>query len=260
MASKTYDFTLAAGQVQRLDVRGFALKIVSASSNGSILARTDTGEEWELKAGQGFHAMVNSQGLVLPFGAVTLRNPSALVAISGKVFIGDAGFDDSTVTGNVSIIDQGIDKTLAGYQLLQSASQGATSGQGSLIAMRPQGRTVAVRSLCIQSTIAGSIVLGYGTGGGTALGGTWSAVKSKLANGTAPLAQLTTTNLIAGAQPTTGEVTGYVSAASYFVGASVFQRIPFDPPIVLTGSNVLTIVANALNRDIGVVFEGEEAP
>lgn len=104
MGSKVYDFSMGAGQPQRFDVRGFSFRLLMASQ-GPLIVRTDEGEEWEVRPGQGFHVRENAQGLIVPFNSLTIRNPSTTTASAGKIFIGDAGFDDSTVTGNVSIVD-----------------------------------------------------------------------------------------------------------------------------------------------------------
>lgn len=110
MASRVYDFNLASGSSQRFDVLGTQFRVISAT--GPVLVKADTGEEWTLSAGQGFDVLASVRmpgtegGLrpVRPFGALTLRNLIGAANV-GTIFIGDSGFLDSSVTGNVTIVD-----------------------------------------------------------------------------------------------------------------------------------------------------------
>lgn len=105
MASKVYDFTIAAGASQRLDVRGSFFKLLSSTASPHVV-KSDTGEEWIVRPGQGFRMLVrDTNGFVLPFGALTIRNPSPTAIAVGTCFIGEAAFDDSRITGDVSIVD-----------------------------------------------------------------------------------------------------------------------------------------------------------
>ena len=118
MASKNYDFNLAAAlnASQRFDVRGNYCKLTAAT--GAVIVRADTGEEWALLAGQGFRVPDGA-----PFRALTIRNATA-AANTGTLFIGDSSFEDSRITGSVFIIDSSREKVLAGTTFIGCMSQG----------------------------------------------------------------------------------------------------------------------------------------
>ena len=98
--SGTYDFTIAAGASQRFPVIGNKAKIISASAATPLKIRLDSGDAYSCLEGQ---------GAVLPdgkyFSEVTVSNPGA-AAQTGFIFIGDAAFEDTRITGDVRVIDQ----------------------------------------------------------------------------------------------------------------------------------------------------------
>lgn len=255
MTNRVYDFTLAAvaGSSQRFDVRGAFIKVLSAPS-GRIAVRIDGGPELMLYEGQGWRMPDGVE-----FRDVLLRNPQAL-ANAGEIFIGDSRFEDSRISGNVRIIDQSADKTLAGNQFLQSASQAALAGQGSVVYVGANGgggRNVVIKRLSVQSAVAGSVLLVYATSVGT-LGAPAQSLASKLLGGAASgSARLAAAN-VAAATPSVAELPGVTGVVRIYVPANQSTLLPMDTPIVLSGARVLGISAEALNRDVSAIFDIEE--
>ena len=251
--SGMYDVTLAPGVSGKIPAVGVRAKVLSAPQ-GAVSVRLDGGEAFSLMEGQGVKKIDGKD-----FSFVEVRN-LASTAQTVIVFIGDDSFEDSRVTGVVRIIDSSADKTLAGNQFLQSNTLAGTVGAGSVIALHPNAsaKRITVRSLFLQSGVAGTILLAWGTGGGTlALGTGGVQLKSKLLNATGSESR-STSGVPAAASPVVGEVTGLTSIARFYVPALDTRQIKFDNPIIVTGTNILVVSAEALNRDLSVVWDVEE--
>lgn len=251
MASRIYDFTLGAsvGATQRLDVMAARVKIIS--SVYAVEVRTDTGDVYSLLAGQGFSLPAGQT-----FREVVLRNTVA-IAQAGVVFIGDESFEDSRVTGDVTVIDASASKTNLGKQFFASDANNANAVAYCLICLNANGARAAVKRLLIYSSVAGTVTMGSYTSAGTAtplagslvnmlFGGAASTVKSGA-------------SITAAATPTAGEVPGYLQFLRVYVQANQTLEINLqDAPFVISGTVGLAILGQALNRDLGVGFRVEE--
>jgi hypothetical protein len=156
MTNKVYDFTLAAtlGATQRFDVGGAYIKVTSAPG-GNIGVKLDSGQEI---------ALLEGQGLRLPEGAtfrdVTIRNLQA-VANVGKIFIGDAGFEDTRITGIVSITDTGRLRTIADEAFIGTIGiPGTVAEFGHLQIWNPSAtKRALVKQLTYSAAVAGAMVV-----------------------------------------------------------------------------------------------------
>lgn len=96
MAFADYDFQLTANGSQQLPVSGSVVRV--RSSSGTLRVSIDGGPGVKLGAGQGFRL-----GPGQSFRDVTIRDVSG-AANTGVIFIGDAGYEDQTFTGDVNVI------------------------------------------------------------------------------------------------------------------------------------------------------------
>ena len=103
MTNRAYDFNLASGLSTRLDVSGSYLKLLSASA-GAVGIKVDGGSEILLKPGQGYRVLAQKDGQINSFRDVTVRNLQSSTN-AGSIYIGTAGFEDSRITGDVTIVD-----------------------------------------------------------------------------------------------------------------------------------------------------------
>ena len=250
MASRIYDFTLAAsvGATQRLDVMASRVKIISSAY--AVEVRTDTGDVYSLLAGQGFSLPAGQT-----FREVVLRNTVAL-AQAGVIFIGDETFEDSRVTGDVTVIDNSASKTVAGNQFINSQTAVADVANVSVAAIYANGKRVSIKSITVQSTIAGDVVLGTGTSTGTSYAGP-GPVRNK-SIGAAVSTYQTAAGIQAGATPTAAEVPGYSGLIRVFVAANTPFVLPLKEPIVISGTQQLVLNGQVINRIVGFIHEAEE--
>lgn len=113
-----YDFTLAAGQAQILDVTGtyFTYK----GGLGAIRVTPSSGEPIDLLPGQGMSG-VN-------FTRLTIKDLSGASNL-GVLLAGSGQWRDERITGAVEVIDGGRTRTLAGQTFDASGYQGSVAAQ-----------------------------------------------------------------------------------------------------------------------------------
>lgn len=252
MTNRVYDFTLGAvlGASQRFDVGGAYIKILSAPG-GSVGVKLDSGPVIALLAGQGVRLPEGTS-----FRDVTLSNLQA-VANAGTLFIGDAGFEDSRVVGDVSIIDNSAAKTRLATQFWGTAAKAAVAAQFASVNLQPSGGVVALKALAISSSTAQLVQIGRTTSAGTTnpLGGSGPANKY-FANAAAIIGR-TSSGFCAAATPTGAELPGFVSFGNFNVPAGQLVSLPLTTPMVLEGANGLYVLAQTANTDLSALFDLE---
>lgn len=251
MSNRQYDFTLSAvlGSSQRIDATGSKLKVLTSPA-GPVGIKIDGGPEIQLMEGQGFNMPPGKT-----FRDVLVRNLQA-VANTGTIFIGEEGFEDSRVTGNVKVIDQAVDKTAGGNQFAGSITKPAVAGAWGLIGVKANTKRVAVKRIVVASDTAGTLGLWFATGAPTVNPGGAASWQNKMSNGAASDCQKVTGES-AGA-PTAGELPGGVNWLNIQVSANVPSEIPITTPIVLAAGAVLIVGGWAVNRQLQVVMDLEE--
>jgi hypothetical protein len=96
--SGIYDVTLAAGAAANIGVMGTFAKVLTAPA-GAVQLKLDGGEGYSLLPGQGVRSLAGKL-----FRDVMVKNLAAS-AQTVTVFVGDASFEDTRITGNVTVID-----------------------------------------------------------------------------------------------------------------------------------------------------------
>lgn len=247
-------FTIAAGETKQFRKAGRYFELIDAPGELNVTFDDASGGRVDdmLGALSGFYA----EG---EFASFAITNPGA-AAQSVKLMLTGGRGGSRRQPGNVRVIDQSADKTLAGNQFLQSASMAATVGQGSLVYLGANGgagKYVVLKRVSVQSATAGSVLLVYGTSVGT-LPAPAQALASKLLGGAASSSARLNAQAIAAATPSGVEITGVAGVVRIYVPANQSTAVPLETPIVLAGARVLCISAEALNRDVSAIFDVEE--
>lgn len=154
--SGIYDLTLAPGTSQNIGALGEYLKVISAPQ-GRVRVRLDGGDSFALVEGQGFRKRDGET-----FRDVSVSNLAAYTQ-TVQVFIGDARFEDSRVTGSVQIVDGGKARTMLAQAFIAYAAQTAGAGQVPVLQLlNPAAATTRaiVKALRMSSATAGSIAMG----------------------------------------------------------------------------------------------------
>jgi len=101
--SGIYDVTMAPGASTQIPALGSYAKVYSAPG-GSVQVKLDGGDGFSLMEGQGVR-LPDGQ----TFRDINVRNTSG-VAQTVLLFVGDARFEDTRITGSVRIIDEVTDR------------------------------------------------------------------------------------------------------------------------------------------------------
>ncbi|MBD5803860.1 hypothetical protein AZOA_33010 [Azoarcus sp. Aa7] len=181
MHARIYDFTLTAGGMQRLPVVGDFFKVLS--STGTINVNVDTGASLDLMPGQGLREF--------NFNTLTITDKSG-AANSGKILVGFSGMIDDRVTGEVSVIDGGRSRTLAGVAFWGKGYAAAVAGQLSFVALcNPvgSGKKLLVEQVMagLVAGAAGSVSVGFGAAG---IGALQRYGTSKISSGSASVGEI----------------------------------------------------------------------
>lgn len=126
-----YDFTITANGYRTVSAPGTYLRYYKGSANGadpSILVKNDTmGVAAILKPGQAIRLPASERGAV----DWIVSNYAQAAPISGILAIGDGQLDDSTVSGEISLINGEVSRVLAGKCFAGYSVCAAVAGQYS---------------------------------------------------------------------------------------------------------------------------------
>jgi hypothetical protein len=184
---------------------------------------------------------------------------SAAGGASGTVQVGHGAIESSRITGNVKIIDNGAELTMAGRQFLAASSQAADAAKCSMVGIRAESVAFAIRSIVATSDLSGalSILPASGTPTDTPVnrGGVTPKVWGQVND-----ARITRWSaLCAATNPTSVELPGKVLNATTTVAvqAGTVREVTLKTPIVVPVGMGLFMVSPFVNCGIVVNWEIE---
>lgn len=231
MNAQPYDFTLTASGSQRLDVVGSSFKLLS--STGPIEVKSNTGARLVLQPGQGIRRF--------EFESLTISNKSGALNVGTILIAGSDGRDaemiDDRITGEVSVIDGGRARTIAGAAFIASGVRGTPAGLHPVITLwNPSAtKTVTVKSLMISSSVDASVAMGFVA---VTTGGKQGFSTSKKAPGAAGITEVWNDENAAYPYAIAFH-TSYVKAGESFL-------VSLAEPIVLPPSNGLAVASSSM--------------
>lgn len=241
---------LAAGQTQQFAKAGRQFEIIDSA----YAVRVD----FSGSQGQQTDSMTNVlSGLFIEqeFAAFAVTNGAVAQAIT--VLIIESGRGGSRrQPGIVRVIDSSGDKTLALRQFYGSDAQAAQALTVGCVSLLANGITVAVKKMQISSAVGGTFTFGFITGPGTATPAN-SPVQNKKAFAASSTARSSGGQLVATA-PAAAEAPGYVQTSRLFLVANQTLEIRFENPLVISGTQGITINGTVVNRDLACAFDFEE--
>lgn len=212
----------------------------------------------------------NDLGTYLPGDAVRLPLVAkrwtftpASAALVGTIRLGVAAVESARLVGTVNVVDDSATKTLAGRQhfigvtfLANATLQGVLSLRLGT-ALQAAGARAAVKRVIITSPTAGDVILGYGTGTGTATVFS-NFARNKLLASTASGVEGMTGGAAPGTAITVGELPGFVGLTRLSLSAGVPFVLEVDEPFVIQGTNLLAVIGLVVNRQLTLSAELEE--
>lgn len=156
-----FDFTVTPGGGQGIEVRGTFVKYVAGA--GKIRVRITSGAYIDLMPGQGARG--------LNFERLIIEDRTGNGGF-GTILAGAFEFQDDRISGDVSIIDGGKNRTIAGQTFLMAASWNPAGVMPISELWNPpgSGKNVIIESWLVSSANASNIFTGWtptriGTGG-----------------------------------------------------------------------------------------------
>lgn len=250
--SGIYDATINPGSAAYLGVTGSYVKILAAPA-GAVQIKLDGGEGYALLEGQGFR---------LPDGATWFRDVQvknlAAIAQLVQVFIGDSRFEDTRITGNVKVIDQGADKTSSGGQFLGITQKTAPAANCSINGMFAGSKPLYVKRLLFQAGVATAVRFYTSTGVPTLNPNGGVALINKSLGGAAATAQRWTAESVID-PPTAIELPG-ISAIGLMRAPVNYVpvELPLTTPIKIPAGTGYFLVATTGSVELEVVMDCEE--
>jgi hypothetical protein len=244
LPAKIYQFTIPANGMYPLPVNGTMFKVLSSTSTLSV-------------AGDSFGtlgAVLSGQGLRdAPFQLLQFTDTSGGANLV-RVLVADSGFIDDRVSGEVSVIDGGKARTLAGQVCIATGNISLVAAKNSALGIwLPAGQTrrLIVKRAYVSSPTAQTI---YALDITAALTST-SAPKSMNLNGQAYAGAALTTYDNLAAQPGGSAIVGV-----FQVQASQMLPIQFDEPFTIQTGHGLAFFATAQGTDFMVTVPALEEP
>jgi hypothetical protein len=253
-------------------------KLPALSGTGRVLVELPAGGSGltnaELRAsavpvsGPATNAELRASALPVSAAALTSidsKLPAAL-SVAGRLLVelpaGGSGLTDTELRASaVPVVADGLAKTNAGLQFAAGVTGSSTSAC-PVAFLKPGAKTVVVHGVMITCNIAGTHFVCFGVADGTVItAGTSAAAPNRKASGAASAAVCGTGTSVAGA-PTVAECPGLsvpVAVVNQVVNAN--QYLPFDRPLVLSGTDRLYVTSpTGVNRTLRVGFVFEELP
>ncbi len=216
----------------------------AGGADQSLKVKTDAGDEYILKPGQGFRLDGRN------FNTLLFSNNANAATIVGTVLIADGGFFDNRVAGSVEVIDGGKARTLGGGAFMGGVQGGSTAGQYTHVQIwnpAGSGKNVIVESVTYSSGGNGGI---YMRTNAAALGSLLGNGPAKLANGALSAAELRYQTLAAFA--------GGGNMLVLNLAAGQFSTFTFKEPVVLKPGNGFLVIQTIGGNDVNAAFEWYE--
>lgn len=189
-----------------------------------------------------------------PFTEFVVTNGAVAQTVTLMVHEGQGG--SRRQPGVVRVVDQGVEKTAALSQFLNSTRVAATVGAVGLSVLVAGARKVAIKRVQIAAATAQAVFFGYGTGApGTVLGST--TANNKRVGGPASSATAYAATA-AGATPTAPELPGYIFGGRVYVQDFVTVELALTTPILLQPGQCFLINGAVVNREVCGNFDFEE--
>lgn len=244
-----FDITVATVGSFVVHSPGRYIKYVSGSNGGSdasliISPGGQGGSKIVLFPGQAYRVADNKP---TP-DSWTLLNAAGIATILGKVVVGDGRIDDSTITGNVNIIDNNKAQTLSNLAFMitgYSAAVAAVYAECMLWNPAGSGKNIYVQRAGFSST-----------------GGATSAAVMLFRNSTTGLTQgANSLSKLSGGANGVGQIwTGTQAAQPVggLVSLSQNASLPETQPICIVPGWGMAIVNNTVNQDCAISVESIE--
>lgn len=214
-------------------------RVIQTSGNFIKYERADVGASDEtilLRVdGQAIGEYLPGDSITLPFNASNIEVfPKANASGVLRVGMGQIISNRMVMTGTIAVTERR-DKTLAANQFIGAPGESSTANAFHVV--NPNGKTLTIKKLYVQSNASVAVQIGLCTGGTATAGGI--AGRNKRIAGAASTS-LYALNILTAA-PGTTEVTGWVELARYRTAAGLQLWDLSESPLILEPGRFLGI-------------------
>lgn len=244
-------FNIAANETKVFEKAGRYLEIIDSTGEVTI-------DLYDRNGGNTDDATGALSGLYLEgeFSAITVKSATAQTI---TLLITDGRGGSRRQPGNVRVIDQSADKTLAGNQFWGIVNRGATAGAVSLAGIRNTGsKSVYIKRMTVLSSTAGGINIWSCTGAPTVSPANNAGAGVNKSIGQAASTAGAMRGDAAAGVPTAGELPGVSGVGAVMLAAGVTVEILLTTPIRLAPGFGICVSGGVVNRDISTVYDFEE--
>lgn len=241
-SSRIYDFTIPANGSFQLNVEGDYVRVMSGT--GAIEIVTDNMRLGPLMAGQGQQDN--------EFRRLTLNDKSGSVNV-GTILVASSGFIDQRINGEVSVIDGGKARSLAGLTFSSALSVEALAANNPNCQLwNPVGSRVnlVIEKISFSSSVAQKIAWGGSNAAASALTIRGNSKKTGAPNSKAYQCQGNTVGLVPGFY--------YLGILGVDINVPIIYEL--REPIVITPGSGFTVWGKQINTDLSVTMEFFEDP
>lgn len=240
---QTFTFT---GTGRQVNAQASYFRYESGSAGGadeSIRVRADGNDLGEYYPGDSVR---------LPKNCSTWEIAPLNAACTGRVRLGVGDVDSSRLVGNVKVIDQGADKTMAGNQFLLGVIAAAVAGRNSHAGFKNKSsKSIAIKRIQVGTSAAAvlSVTLADNVSGTDYVETAAPVNKSFLASASAARG-FTASDL--------STLTATRTFMQFNAPAGGLLEVPMTTPIILPPTTVLLVLTNGVNVQTSAVLDMEE--
>lgn len=237
-STRVYNFSIPAGGSFQLPVTGSYFRVMTATDVLEVQGDT-FGNIYPLYTGQGLQGQ--------EFRSLNLLNRTGATN-NGSILVSDGKFVDDRITGDVSIIDGGKNRTIANNSFTVVNYVAGVAAKGPSIQLHNlvgNSKRLIVNTMGISSTAAQGLNCGISSNILTITGATG---QSKLSNGFASTSRTYSDNLVANPINVYGLLI-------FNIVANVSYEKKFIEPIVLNPGYGLTLYSGGTGLDLSAYFE-----
>lgn len=244
-AAQIYRLDLTANQAQILLVEGGLYKIMSATGAVAI----------NREGGSVLNPMLAGQGERVDFKRLTVTDVTG-AANTVYLLVADDSFIDDRITGEVSVIDGGKSRTLAGAAFMASLGCTAVAGQYAHVQLHAHStytKQFVISGFVINSSSDATVSIFLGT---SQIGSQFSPAnpQPKMIGPAVPSLLTCRYYNNAAVNAAGGTLRGYVQ-----VKANTSIQFKLAEPLIMRATNAMTAyVGNAVNTDLFMTCEGYE--
>jgi hypothetical protein len=237
-SARMYDFTIPANGSFQLNVEGEYVRIMS--STGMMELVTDTYRIGPIAAGQG---QANT-----PFKRLTINDKSGVGNI-GVILVAVSDFVDQRITGDVSVIDGGKNRAMAGGEFSAVINTAAVPSNYSHCALwNPpgSGKNIIVEKISASCTVAGNLSWGF-----------FNALTGLVSNGSAASKKSGGVSSICISQggQTLGLLAGFIYLGQLSISANNALIYELKAPVIVTPGYGLDIIPSSGNAQLSATIE-----